>query len=69
MISKKKKHMSAVAAMPHAEDMFHNAAYMNRLLTIRWNISSCVYHLTIYMSRTDLSGELCRGNMSRRLAK
>jgi len=53
MISKKKKHMSAVAAMPHAEDMFHNSAYMNRLLTIR----------------TDLSGELCRGNMSRRLAK
>ena len=50
MNSKIKKHMNAVAEMPHQEDMFQDSAYINRMITIR----------------PDISGELCRGNISRR---
>lgn len=39
-----------MSGMPHQEDMFHDPAYMNRMMTIR----------------TDISIELCRGNTSRR---
>ena len=43
----------AVEDMPHREDMFHDPSYMNRLSVVR----------------TDLAGELCRGNTSRRLPR
>lgn len=50
---KQTKHKDAVAGMPHTQDMFNNSGYINRLLTIR----------------PDLSGELCRGDTSRRQAR
>ena len=53
MNSKMKKHRDAVAEMPHQEDMFHDSAYINRMITVR----------------PDISGELCRGNISRRLER
>jgi len=50
ILSKRTTHLHSVAEMPHTKDMFDNSAYMNRLFTIR----------------TDLSEELCKGNTGRR---